>query len=101
MAVADVQCARTANALRHSVAGADHEIEIVQMERLDRCRKQWQEISVMPVYAGNAIQRGSHDRVRFNERRNLAAFVKERMDCGSRKQFEEGFENFLTSTHPV
>ena len=101
VAITNVYSIFTSYTLSHSVTRADHEVEPRQVKRLDRRGKQRQKIPIVSVDAGNSIQRGSHNRMRFDEWGNLSRFVKERVDSSSRKHFEKGFENFFTATHSV
>ena len=101
VAVPNVIRAGRSYSFSHGVAGADHEIELSQIPGLDGRREQWQEISIVTIHPRNAVQSGSYNSMRLDERRHLSGLVKKCVDWGVRIKLQNRFQNFFAAAHSV
>src|SRR6185295_11816226 len=61
VAITDVRRAASFYTFCYSMTGTDHEIEPTKIQRFNGSREERQEVPVVTVHTGNAIQPGNHN----------------------------------------
>ena len=100
VAVADVpRPARRDDGLRGTVAGADDQLVRIQVELLDRQRKQREVLAVVGRRQRQPLNERRRDAVALDRRRHRAADVAQREDVGVGMQLAQRFEHALAAAH--